>query len=224
MLFSLYKLYKASLLHTCSCACIAIYRIYNCFLPTFISNRYTAPTLDVVRYLLPDVLVVIVSSVCVGVAVRVSALHDKPKTESLEVSGSSSSGDPPIAHHPADSDETELLTLALLGEGVTSAQSYFKLPKYLLVVMDVLIFFLFWLSGVAVPSLTSVWYFIVFLSLAVMWSVHFPKIQSISRILKFVSLIYSAVHILALYLYQFQSFQLDAPTIPIHRSSSLVVR
>ena len=210
---------------------VLVYNIYNwlqnlqCTVSCkLFSNRYTAPTLDVVRYLLPDVLVVIVSSVCVGVAVRVSALHDKPKTESLEVSGSSSSGDPPITHHPADSDEAKLVTLTLLGEGVTSAQSYFKLPKYLLVVMDILIFFLFWLSGVAVPSLTSVWYFLVFLSLALMWSIHFSEIQSISRILKFVSLIYSAVHILALYLYQFQSFQLDAPTIPIHRSSSLVVR
>ena len=169
-------------------------------------------------------LVAILSSVCVGVAASVLSLHNKTGTESLDVSTSSTTRDPPVAQQPTDNNLTEMSTLALPDDSASSTQSYFKLPKYLLVVMDVLIFFLFWLSGVVVPSLTSVWYFLVFLSLALMWSIHFSKIQSISRILKFVSLIYSAIHILALYLYQFQSFQLDAPAIPIHRSSSLVVR
>ena len=90
-------------------------------------------------------------------------------------------------------------------------------------VIDVFIFFMFWLCGVVVPSVTSLAYFIAFLLLCLLWSLHIKNCLPV-RVLRSVCLVFSAGHILVLYLYQFQSAQLVFSVYPTDTTESLLSR
>ena len=186
-------------------------------------HRYTAPVIDVLRHLSFDVLVAVVAGVNVGVSAKVAKLHDRSDDDgALETSTSSNETTGKFQSHVS-----ELTTLSVPSTGPTSTappQSYFRLPQFVLNILDLLILFLFWLTGVSVPSIFSLWYFCVFLVLNIMWSTHFKHIRCVSRMLRLVSLVYSAVHLIVLYLYQFQSFQLAAPSTEFVNTNNLLAR
>ena len=161
-----------------------------------------------------------IAAVSVGMSAKVATLHNRPDSDLLD-----SSNEPIDSAHPVPSELTNLSTPPTNNYASTCLpQSYLRLPRWLLVVLDILIFFLFWLSGVAVPSIVSFWYFAVFFVMCWAWSIHFSHTQSLGRVLRIISLVYSAVHILLLYLYQFQSFQLVAPSTAYENIDDLMVR
>ena len=97
------------------------------------------------------------------------------------------------------------------------------LPRWTVPIFDLAIFALVWLAGVALPSVTSFFYFALFLVLMLSWSLHLT-IVGVTRILRTLALVYSSLHFLLLYLYQFQSFQEEVPTQPYDTTDSLLAR
>lgn len=164
-------------------------------------NRFTvSPLKDSIRHVFLDVIVVMVSSVSVGVAIKVAKLNSRPQSRP----------DSTMSNTPTN--------------GTTMQNHYVKLPKWAVSVLDISLFFLFLLCSVLVPSVLSFWYFFVFLSLAIMWSIHFKRAGLVVRSLRTISLVYTAVHLIVLYLYQFQSFQLAVPSKSFNNLSHLIVR
>lgn len=69
-------------------------------------------------------------------------------------------------------------------------------------------------GGIMLPSLASAIYFIIFLILGTLWACH--KAFRLQRkrafaYLRFALMVYSGVHVLTLYMYQFQFFQTSLP-------------
>lgn len=157
-------------------------------------------------------IVVMVSSVSVGVAIKVSRLNNSASQSPTRTPTMSSS-----------LSESATLNVSSIG-GSNTLQHYIELPSWAVSVLDISLFFLFLLSGVAVPSILSFWYFFVFLLLAIMWSIHYKHAGLVVRSLRTISLIYTAIHLIVLYLYQFQSFQLAAPSTSFGSLKHLVVR
>ena len=60
--------------------------------------------------------------------------------------------------------------------------------------------------GIAVPSVTSFVYYAVFLVLLVIWSVHM-RLTGLVRVLRTLLTLHSALHLLALHLFQFSAAQ-----------------
>ena len=67
-----------------------------------------------------------------------------------------------------------------------------------------------------VPSLTSLTYYISFLYLLVMWSLHLRKgaAAAVARCLRLGLVVYSTLHLVVLDLYQFESAQRQVPLEP----------
>ena len=78
-------------------------------------------------------------------------------------------------------------------------------------------------TGIAIPSLTSLVYYGVFLFLLSVWSVHLG-LRPLVRGLRVLLMLYSSLHLLLLHLYQFQSAQDNIPILPNNTISSLVGR
>ncbi len=78
-------------------------------------------------------------------------------------------------------------------------------------------------TGVAVPSISAYSYYIVFLVILVLWSLHL-KLKMVVRCLKVVVMLYAALHLVVLDLYQFQSGQELIKFEPLNSSLSLVAR
>ena len=97
------------------------------------------------------------------------------------------------------------------------------LPGWTVLMFDVAIFALVWLGGVALPSVISFFYFAMFLVLTLNWSLHLTFVR-VFRFLRTLALIYSALHFLLLYLYQFQSYQEEVSTQPYDTTNSLLAR
>lgn len=177
---------------------------------------FTVPPVDIVRHIVPDIVILLVSSVTVGVAIKIALLHgedDAPPTEAQTPE-----------QHTIEVKETPLTEATSLSHSHQPAhQEFNKLPSWILLVYEVLIFFLLLLCGVAVPSLTSLLYFFFFILLSLLWSFHLQHLFLI-RWLRCLALIYSGLHILILYLYQLQSAQLLIPILPNDTTSSLLAR
>ena len=177
---------------------------------------FTVPPVDIVRHIVPDVVIFLVSSVTVGVAIKIALLHGEddnipserqsPEQQRIEIK---------------ETPLTEATSLSRSHQ--TAHQEFNKLPSWVLLVYDILIFFLLLLCGVAVPSLISLFYFSFFLLLSFLWSFHLHHLFVI-RWLRCLALIYSSLHILILYLYQLQSAQLLIPVSPTDTTSSLLAR
>lgn len=177
---------------------------------------FTVPPVDIVRHIVPDVVILLVSSVTVGVAIKIALLHGEDDTIPSERQTPE--------QQEIEAKETPLSEATSLSRSHQSShQEFNKLPLWVLLVYDVLIFFLLFLSGVAVPSLTSLFYFSFFLLLSLLWSLHLHRLFVI-RWLRCLTLIYSGLHILILYLYQLQSAQLLIPISPTDTTNSLLAR
>lgn len=84
---------------------------------------------------------------------------------------------------------------------------------------------LFGMSGVAVPSLTSLAYYLVFLTVLVIWSFHQTvRLRVLVRVLRCILTFYTMVHLIVLYLYQFQAAQQNIPLLPDDTAKSLLAR
>ena len=80
-------------------------------------------------------------------------------------------------------------------------------------------------AGVAVPSLTSFTYYAMFLLILAVWSCHQAvKWRGIMRVLRCGMTFYTLLHLIGLYLYQFQAAQQNIPILPDDSSTSLFVR
>lgn len=81
------------------------------------------------------------------------------------------------------------------------------------------------MPGVAIPSLTSFAYYLVFLIVLVIWSFHQTvRLRVIVRVLRCVLTFYTMVHLIVLYLYQFQAAQQNIPLLPDDTAKSLLAR
>ena len=81
-------------------------------------------------------------------------------------------------------------------------------------VMPYFIAFMLLAGGIMLPSLASAIYFVMFLILGTMWACHKAVRLQRKRAFAFVVLalmVYSAVHFLTFYMYQFQFFQKVLP-------------
>lgn len=70
------------------------------------------------------------------------------------------------------------------------------------------------IAGIMLPSLASAIYFIIFLILGTMWACHKAfrlRRKKAFAYLRFTLMIYSGLHLVTLYLYQFQFFQASLP-------------
>ena len=74
-----------------------------------------------------------------------------------------------------------------------------------------------------VPSLTSLTYYLCFLLLLGVWSLHMRALVLV-RILRVLLVIYSTLHLVMLDLYQFQSAQTLVPINPNTTTTSLLGR
>ena len=152
-------------------------------------------------------MVLVVSSVSAGIALKVSFLHSVEAT--------------PTNEGTASPDEQT----ALASRPHIIKQEYYQMPKWSLWIIDILIFLMFLFVGAVAPSLTSFFYYFTFLALCLIWSFHLSnKLRSIVRLLRVVGLFYSSLHLIVLYLYQFQSFQLSVPVEPVSDTDSLIAR
>ena len=80
-------------------------------------------------------------------------------------------------------------------------------------------------AGVAVPSLTSFIYYIVFLIVLAIWSCHLSvQLRGVVRVLRCGLTFYSMLHLVVLYLYQFQTAQQNIPLQPYDTTKSLLAR
>ena len=80
--------------------------------------------------------------------------------------------------------------------------------------MPYFIAFMLLAGGIMLPSLASAIYFVMFLILGTMWACHKAVRLQRKRAFAFVVLalmVYSAVHFLTFYMYQFQFFQKVLP-------------
>lgn len=66
------------------------------------------------------------------------------------------------------------------------------------------------------PSLLSLMYYLAFLYLLVMWSLHLStgRVAAVARVLRIGLVVYSTLHLVLLDLYQFQSAQYHIPIQP----------
>lgn len=70
------------------------------------------------------------------------------------------------------------------------------------------------IGGIMLPSLASAIYFIIFLILGTMWACHKAfrlRRKKAFAYLRFTVMVYSGLHVVTLYLYQFQFFQASLP-------------
>lgn len=80
-------------------------------------------------------------------------------------------------------------------------------------------------AGVAVPSLTSFTYYAIFLFILAVWSCHKAvKWRRIIRVLRCGMTFYTMLHLMGLYLYQFQAAQQNIPIQPYGTTKSLLAR
>ena len=145
--------------------------------------------------MLPDVVVLAASTITLGITIKVATL------------GSSSSA--AVEDEQSMQGSTEATSLSSSSPPpLTKEQDYLRIPKLFLYMIDFLIFALLWLCGVSYASVTSFAYFAFFLLLAILWSVQIT-FSSLIRSLRIVAMLYTAVHFVVLYLYQFQAGQLQ---------------
>lgn len=195
--------------------------------------------IDIARLLLPDLVVFVTSLVTLGVAVKVCTIHRQSVSNSSPAqtppSGRESldaeHGDTGAAAVPAasSSSPTETTNLSVTpghlppSNMLFGVQGYLMFPGWTVPLFDVAVFALMWLGGVALPSVTSFFYFAVFLVLMLSWSLHLTS-MGVSRFLRMVALVYCTAHFLLLYLYQFQDFQEEVATQPYDTIDSLMAR
>ena len=182
-------------------------------------HRYKdVPAADIVRFLLPDVVIFAVSAVALGITIKVATLGSTQMDDDGEA--------PPTATATIGTTSTESTTLSsssTIPRSSECGQDYLRIPKPFLYIIEFFIFTLLWVCGVAFTSITSLAYFAFFLFLLLLWSVHL-RCSSLVRWLRVITLIYTAVHIVILYLYQFQSAQQLLPYQPYNTTESLIAR
>ena len=166
---------------------------------------------DILRYLLPDVVVLAVSVISLGFTIKVATLG----------SSSSAALEDPVTVQ--GSTEATSLSSSSPTPTLVKEQDYLRLPQLSLYIIDFLIFILLWLCGVSYTSVTSFAYFAFFLLLAILWSVQLT-ISSLIRSLRILTMLYTAVHFVVLYLYQFQAGQLLLPYQDLNTTKSLIAR
>ena len=77
--------------------------------------------------------------------------------------------------------------------------------------------------GVAVPSILSYIYYLVFLLVLIIWSLHL-KLKWAVRVVRVAIMIYAILHLVLLDLYQFQSGQDLVEALPLDTTHSLLAR
>lgn len=100
---------------------------------------------------------------------------------------------------------------------------YWRMPPVVVHTLDLAIFVMMGACGVAVPSLTSLVYFLIFLLKAVLWALHLDgwnRRLSVRALL----LVFTGCHIVMVYLYQFETAQELIPLKPTNTTASLLGR
>ena len=191
--------------------------------------RFDIDGVDVVRHILPDVVVLITSllSFLLIVLLSLTQMGEKPSVdkELKESTGSDKhkKKESKLAMGNYDSEFglqgdsskrlSKIRSRKLLERG--HRPSFLLMPSkqsfsYLTTAWNFTVVFLLWLSGVCVASTLNFPYFLASVYLALGWALqlnHTGYFVISRRIITVIVALYSAVHLIALYLYQFQSAQ-----------------
>ena len=193
--------------------------------------RFDIDGVDVVRHILPDVVVLITSllSFLLIILLSLTQTGERPSVdkESKESTGSDKhkKRDSNLAMGNYDSEfglqgdsskrlsKSSIRSRKLLEKG--QRPSFLLMPSkqsfsYLTTAWNFTVVFLLWLSGVCVASTLNFPYFVASVYLSLGWALqlnHTGYFVISRRIITVIVALYSAVHLIALYLYQFQSAQ-----------------
>jgi hypothetical protein len=168
--------------------------------------------LDIVRQLLPDVIVLAIASITTGICIKVATIKlEKENITDNNVPPSTTNTEPLPSLLTSD-EGLESFSPVQQDDAVPSEmpQEHVKLPAWVPIIFDMLIFFTCLLCGSIVPSLTSFCYYAIFLIQMLLWCFHL-KLAVVVRSIRFFLLAYACLHMSVVYLYQFQSFQLILP-------------
>jgi hypothetical protein len=181
---------------------------------------------DVARHLLPDCLVLITGIVnLVTNALIVAQVRKCDRNSELE--GDQSVGEERQSVQDITSGDQNPSGSISTPHYPCHVQCYWQLPKGVTVLFEVCIFITLGLSGVAVPSITSFIYYGVFMIILAVWSCHQSQ-QShwkvVMRMLRSGLTFYTMLHLIVLYLYQFQAAQQNIPLQPDTTMQSLLIR
>ena len=166
---------------------------------------------DIVRHVLPDVVVLIISVIsllfliykafCKKQSSNMSQQQKRqPKDATVSNGNHSINSDPKLGKHSERSKGRSLILL--LQQPSSSA--------YLSVSWSFTFIFLLWLSGVCTASVLNFPYFISSVYLALCWGLHLNRktyFLITQRIIVILTTLYSSIHLILLYVYQLQSVQ-----------------
>lgn len=202
-------------------------------------HRFDIDAVDVVRHMLPDVVVLITSllSFLLIAMLSLTEMWQKSSTVSKDLGSSgkhkgsqkrgsdhTDMGDyPSIAATPEFQDSSGKRPSKGSARSInvgkllrrTQRSSFFLLPpkqtfNYLTIAWNFTSVFLMWLSGVCVASALNFPYFAASIYLSLGWALRLNQTRYFiisQRVITMIVTLYSGIHLIALYLYQFQTAQ-----------------
>ena len=217
------------------------------------SHRFDVNAADVVRHLLPDIVVLITSLLSLLLITLISLTQmwqksslnnkelgssgkhkDVQKSESIDMGSYQSISPKPTLQDASSkhSSKSSIHSVNIEKQLEKSQRSSFLLmpPKqtfsYITTAWNFTVVFLLWLSGVCVASVLNFPYFVGSIYLSLCWALrlnHTRLFVISQRIVTMLVTLYSAVHLIVLYLYQFQSAQDLVPRPSISARYSIYV-
>ncbi len=142
----------------------------------------------ILRLIFPDIIILAASTICFVIIRRTLTATRRSETNEFQTS---------LTTSPSTVSHTSTISLKLIW------------PRFLSVLRQIRLFLQFIIVGLAAfayPSIINSIYFVFFLTLAFVWSlsIQFKRKYALARA---VLVIYTGIHLLIFYLYQFEFFQ-----------------
>ena len=206
---------------------------YLCnFSLVLLSHRFDVNAADVVRHLLPDIVVLVISILSLLLIILISLTQFSHAGGSDRQEGTQRKSGESIdegSYHSIDSKSDPQNTPSKRSskssvhsvdperqsERPPKSTFFSKPPKqasfsYLTAAWNFLVVFLLWLGGVCIASALNFPYFLASIYLSLCWALHLNQARFFiisQKVVVMLVTVYSAVHLIVLYLYQFQSAQ-----------------
>ena len=213
---------------------------FSCYFTlVLLSHRLDVNAADVVRHLLPDIVVLVISILSLSLIVLISltqmshqSSHDNGSVGSDRKEGAQRKNDESIdggsylsidsESAPQDtsgkrSSKSNIHSIDATRQSEKTPRSIFLLkpPKqtsfsYSMIAWNFMVVFLLWLGGMCTASVLNFLYFLTSIYLSLCWALHLSQARFFiisQKVVVMLVTLYSAVHLMVLYLYQFQSAQ-----------------
>ena len=170
---------------------------------------------DVVRYLTIDVGVFVIALLSLVISsLSVHCMRKQPKHPSTdtyvdpkngtELKEEAQDGDEVVRHHTSATASSTTPSMRH-----SQFQPFIQVPNSILYSIEILYFVLLALCASVVPSVTAFLYLVALLIFLLLWALHLPA----SRLkfgMRIVTMVYSAFHLVILYVFQFSEVQKSA--------------